>query len=138
MLRKFLVRDPTKRATLDILIDDAWINDSYTDSPIVINLAPDASQEPDDEIMRFMTDKFSVPRDQVVNCLKDDTYDDISAIYFLLADQKQSGKWTPYQPGVSPMSPVQLQQGTISPVSKAPPMATIGEDGKFCAPLLTI
>ena len=124
-----MVRDPTKRASLTIICDDIWINEGYTDSPVTDNIGPDPIQEPDDEILRFMTDKFSVPRDQILACLKENTYDDISAIYLLLIDQKQNGKWTPYQPGVSPMSPVQLQQGTATPVSKAPPMATIGEDG---------
>jgi hypothetical protein len=131
LLRKFLVRDPTKRATLNIVKDDAWINETYTESPITENIGPDVIHDPDEEILRFITDKFSVPRDQIVNCLQENAYDDITAIYLLLADQKQNGKWTPYQPGVSPMSPVQLQQGTVTPASKAPQMATIGEDGKL-------
>lgn len=131
LLRKFLVREPSKRANLGVVKNDPWIMEGFNDSPIKDDMEADIQQDPDEEIMRFMSDKFSFSRDQIVNCLDEKTYDDVSAIYMLLAEQKQSGKWMPYQSGVSPISPVQLQQGTMTPVSRAPLMQTIGENGKL-------
>ncbi|KAI3638604.1 hypothetical protein MIR68_003102 [Amoeboaphelidium protococcarum] len=130
LLRKFLVRDPTKRSTLDVVSDDAWINDGFDDSPVTKNIQPDISLAPDEEIIRMMCDKFNLSPEMILGSLQANAYDDIGAIYMLLHDQKQSGKWTPYSnPNqLSPMSPIQLQQGTATPISRAPLMQAIGED----------
>lgn len=114
-----------------MLIDDPWINDGFTESPITAEVLPDPIKSLDEEVIRFMCDKFTLTRDQIIKSLEDNNYDDISAIYLLLLDQKSSGKWSSYNSqGLTPMSPVQLQQGTASPVSKAPiDMGTIGEEG---------
>ncbi|KAJ3158829.1 Map microtubule affinity-regulating kinase [Geranomyces michiganensis] len=88
LLRKFLVRDPYKRAGLEMLIDDAWINEGYTDSPI----STDVSQkvEENDAIIRLMVQKYSLDRDVLIQKLRDNVYDEVSSIYYLLYYEKDT------------------------------------------------
>ena len=137
LLRKFLVRDPTKRASLDMIADDPWLNDGF-DGPAVVQELPssDAEKSMDEEICRFIVEKFNVPYDQLVGSLKQGTCDDIAAIYMLLVDQKATGKWSPSSANmISPLSPVNLQQGSATPISRPTQMGTIGEEGQ---PAVTI
>jgi hypothetical protein len=113
-------------------MDDAWINDGFPDSPITKEVPVDHALAPDDDIIRFMVDKLGVSRDQIMTTLKESYYDDVGAIYMLLAEQRRSGKWTPPPAGsngLSPMSPVHLANGTVTPASRASNMGVIGEDG---------
>lgn len=135
LLRKFLVRDPTKRASLDMLVDDVWLNEGYETPATVQDLPSDPNETPDEDICRFVTEKFNIPYDQIINSLRENNYDDVTAIYILLRDQKLSGKWTPLSStGLSPMSPMQLQAGTATPISRPSNMGTIGEDADAVAP----
>jgi MAP/microtubule affinity-regulating kinase len=116
---------------LDLLIDDSWINEGYDSSAIVQELPTDPSEDPDDEICRFINEKFNIPYEQTVGSIRENNYDDITAIYFLLHDQKSNGKWSipTTGAGLSPMSPMALQQGTSTPASRPSQMGTIEEDG---------
>ncbi|TPX33575.1 hypothetical protein SmJEL517_g03569 [Synchytrium microbalum] len=86
LLRKFLIRDPFKRAGLEMLIDDPWINESFPDSPIV----GDVSQkiEEDENIIRLIEIKYKVDREAVIHSLRENVYDDIAAIYYLLYHER--------------------------------------------------
>ncbi|KAJ3178076.1 Map microtubule affinity-regulating kinase [Geranomyces variabilis] len=88
LLRKFLVRDPYKRAGLEMLIDDAWINEGHADSPI----STDVSQkvEENEAIIRLMVQKYSLDRDVLIQKLKDNVYDEVSSIYYLLYYEKDT------------------------------------------------
>eukprot|EP00158_Paraphelidium_tribonemae_P005171 Partr_v1_DN27202_c0_g2_i1_m38488 putative Map microtubule affinity-regulating kinase len=88
LLRKFLVRDPTKRPHLDILIDDPWLNEGYDDSPIVKTVTDTLVSE-DKLVISLMESKFGVDRATLIANLKDQVYDDTMAIYFLLWNEKQ-------------------------------------------------
>ncbi|KAI9027832.1 MAP/microtubule affinity-regulating kinase 1 [Hyaloraphidium curvatum] len=90
LLRKMLVRDPTKRASLDFLADDAWINEGYADSPIIKDVSS-APVEEDEEIIAAMIRKFPpMERDTLLQSLRQNLYDDISAIYYLMYYEKQA------------------------------------------------
>ncbi|KAI8818707.1 kinase-like domain-containing protein, partial [Fimicolochytrium jonesii] len=82
LLRKFLVRDPYKRSGLEMLIDDPWINEGHPDSPI----STDVSQkvEENDSIIRLMVQKFNFDRDAILQKLRENVYDEVSSIYYLL------------------------------------------------------
>jgi len=86
LLRKFLVRDPTKRATLDHVADDSWLNEGYEGS--CLWQADDIDVKEDDEIIRIMETKFGISRDQTLKSLREDVYDDIGAIYHLFYHEK--------------------------------------------------
>ncbi|TPX41494.1 hypothetical protein SeMB42_g05552 [Synchytrium endobioticum] len=82
LLRKFLIRDPFKRAGLEMLIDDPWINEGYTDSPIVGDISQKV--EEDENIIRLIEIKYKVDRETIIHSLRENVYDDIAAIYYLL------------------------------------------------------
>jgi len=81
LLRKFLVRDPTKRATLDIVADDAWLNEGYDTSCLWQENEVEVRE--DEDIIRIMDEKFHIGREQTLKALKEDAYDDVAAIYHL-------------------------------------------------------
>jgi MAP/microtubule affinity-regulating kinase len=88
LLRKFLIRDPTKRASLEMLIDDPWINEGYSDSPIKKN--EEEVVTIDETIIQFMVQKYKFDREQIIKSLDDNVYDDTSAIYYLLYNEKKN------------------------------------------------
>lgn len=88
LLRKFLIRDPYKRASLEMLIDDPWINEGYSDSPIKKNQEEIITT--DESIIQFMVTKYKFDREQIIKSLDDNVYDDTSAIYYLLYNEKKN------------------------------------------------
>ncbi|KAI8895395.1 kinase-like domain-containing protein [Globomyces pollinis-pini] len=86
LLKKFLVRDPLKRNSLEILIDDPWINESYTDSPISTDMSE--TVEEDEAIINIITAKFKLDKDTILTALRENVYNDISAVYYLLYYEK--------------------------------------------------
>jgi len=88
LLRKFLIRDPYKRASLEMLIDDPWINEGYSDSPIKKN--EEEVITTDESIIQFMVQKYKFDREQIIKSLDDNVYDDTSAIYYLLYNEKKN------------------------------------------------
>jgi len=92
LIKKFLVRDPSKRASLDLFRDDPWINEGFTDSPIDVNL--DETIEKDDEIIDMIVEKYNVDKKKLISNLDNIVYDDISAIYYLMYYDKQNKEAT--------------------------------------------
>ena len=85
LLRKMLVKDPSKRATLDLLLDDPWLNTEGV-NPLTEDLS--LKVEEDERIFKIMQSKYNFSKDQVQHSLKENLYDDISAIYYLLYCEK--------------------------------------------------
>ncbi|KAJ3116136.1 Map microtubule affinity-regulating kinase [Phlyctochytrium bullatum] len=88
LLRKFLIRDPYKRAGLEILNDDPWINEGYNDSPISADLSQKV--EEDENIIRIMEAKYHIDRETVLHSLRENIYDDVAAVYYLLYYEKEA------------------------------------------------
>jgi MAP/microtubule affinity-regulating kinase len=88
LLRKFLVRDPTKRPDLEILLDDQWLNEGFTATAVVRDVTEQLVGE-DQQIMQIMDTKFGVEKDIIATGLKNNIYDDVMAIYFLLWNEKK-------------------------------------------------
>lgn len=86
LLRKFLVRDPEKRSGLDMLIDDIWINEGFTDSPISTDVS--TILDVDENIIRLIEQKYKIERDAIIDGINDNTYNDLTAIYYLLYYEK--------------------------------------------------
>jgi len=82
LLRKFLVRDPLRRHGLEIVIDDTWLNDGYGDSPISVDLGQKV--EEDEKVIKLMATKYQVSREEVLQALRGNAYNDIAATYYLL------------------------------------------------------
>ncbi|KAI9175981.1 hypothetical protein H9P43_006345 [Blastocladiella emersonii ATCC 22665] len=86
LLRKFLVRDPTKRTSLDFLADDPWINEGYSESPICSDLSMKISE--DENLIKMIEQKFHIDRDSILKSLRDGVYDDVSALYYLMYHER--------------------------------------------------
>jgi MAP/microtubule affinity-regulating kinase len=85
-----LVRDPAKRSTLEFLSDDTWINEGYPDSPVERDLSS-APVEEDEEIIAAILRKLPpMERETLLQSLRQNMYDDISAIYYLMYYEKQA------------------------------------------------
>ncbi|KAH6573884.1 hypothetical protein BASA50_007475 [Batrachochytrium salamandrivorans] len=132
LLRKFLVRDPVKRGSLEILLDDPWINESYGDSPISTDLSQKV--EEDESVIKVIEAKYKVDRDTVLQALRDNIYNDIAAVYYLLYYEKAtrdsiSGECS--IPDIIQMSsPTRVKEPSSNPgAAKAPNMMRIDEDG---------
>jgi len=88
LLRKFLIRDPYKRASLEVLIDDPWINEGYDNSPIQADMSHPMVHE--ESIVKLIEQRFKVDRETVMQSLADNAYDDIAAVYYLLYFEKET------------------------------------------------
>ncbi|KAJ3297919.1 Map microtubule affinity-regulating kinase [Borealophlyctis nickersoniae] len=153
LLRKFLIRDPYKRSGLEMLIDDPWINEGYSDSPI----ASDLSQrvEEDESIIKLMEQKYKIDRETIVQGLRENVYDETTAIYYLLYYEKDmrvnltadvtalpasasntlpaiSGPPSVHEPATSPVAAA-VPHGRDSAGAK-PAMMPIDEDGVLPPP----
>lgn len=129
LLRKFLIRDPYKRASLDILIDDPWINEGYPDSPIVSDLALKPVTE-DESLIKVMETKFHIDRNTVLKALREGIYDDVAAIYYLLyheRDQK-GGDLGAVGPATIKIVQPPPQAGSTAGPKKESDMVPIDED----------
>jgi MAP/microtubule affinity-regulating kinase len=87
LLRKFLVRDPLRRHGLEIVIDDTWLNDGYGDSPISVDLGQKV--EEDEKVIKLMATKYQVSREEVLQALRGNAYNDIAATYYLLYHEQE-------------------------------------------------
>lgn len=129
MLKKFLVRDPVKRNTLEILIDDPWINESYGDSPISTDLSETVAE--DENVIKLMESKFKIDRESVLQALRDNVYNDTSAIYFLLYYEKDNRTNTENDvPDITKIaSPTKKDSGAATSPATGKAMPIIDENG---------
>lgn len=120
-----MVRDPAKRGTLELFIDDAWINESYDHSPIVKDIS--IKTDEDDQIIKLIEAKFHVDRETVLKSMRENIYDDISALYYLIYNEKETRGRIEADILNSPSIADRIfeQQKNI----KAPLMSRIEEDG---------
>ncbi|KNE67824.1 CAMK/CAMKL/MARK protein kinase [Allomyces macrogynus ATCC 38327] len=128
LLRKFLVRDPTKRASLDIIADDPWLNEGYTEPPICNDLSMKITE--DENLIKMIELKFHIERDVIVKSLRDNVYDDISALYYLMYHERdRTGDYSRVNQvlnGVNvPTTAMSPTSGAVSPPPSMMPMAAI-------------
>ncbi|KAJ3187535.1 Serine/threonine-protein kinase par-1 [Gaertneriomyces sp. JEL0708] len=129
LLRKFLVREPTKRAGLEMLIDDPWINEGFSDSPISTDVSQQVSE--DDSIIKLMEAKYHIDPAVIIQKLRDNVYDDVSSIYYLLYYEKDAKGNITQEMLASPVSTAApaLPSAHAKEASQKPNMMRIDEDG---------
>ncbi|KAI8840730.1 Ser/Thr protein kinase PAR-1Balpha splicing variant [Chytriomyces cf. hyalinus JEL632] len=115
LLRKFLVRDPYKRGSLELLTDDIWINDGYNDSPIQVDMG--CTVEEDEVILLSLQSKFGIDKATALKSLRDNKYDDVAAVYFLLYFERhqRSRRNSEIPPGTVPVINTALSPPAASP-----------------------
>jgi MAP/microtubule affinity-regulating kinase len=121
LLRKFLVRDPYKRASLDVLVDDPWINEGYNDSPITTDLS--IRMEEDETVIKILESKYHIRRDAILHSLRENIFDDIAATYYLIACEKEgrSRSNTESKPSNNSPPSADLRQEPQSAMAALPP-----------------
>ena len=86
-MKKMLVRNPSKRSTLEVIQDDKWLNDGFDKNPLSIEYHEINLH--DREVLEIMELKLAITKKSLVPDLESNVYDDRTAIYFLLHDAKQ-------------------------------------------------
>ncbi|KAJ3204716.1 MAP/microtubule affinity-regulating kinase 3 [Entophlyctis luteolus] len=86
LIKKMLVIDPKKRATLEQVKKDPWFTEGYENEelqpPVQLNLSQDQKSQVLDEL-----EEIGFERTAILKALKDNTYDHMAATFFLTADR---------------------------------------------------
>ncbi|KAJ3258919.1 Serine/threonine-protein kinase par-1 [Chytriomyces hyalinus] len=118
LLRKFLIRDPFKRANLDFLNDDPWINDGYAESPIARDISTTVQE--DEVIIKLLETKYNISAESVQKCLRENIYDDVAAMYYLLYYDKEAKSRRPSEVPQSGVPSIQIPDSSDSPPLASP------------------
>eukprot|EP00128_Syssomonas_multiformis_P011563 Colp12_sorted_trinity150504_noHs@36419 len=86
LLKKFLNINPQQRATLDVIMQDKWMNIGYEDQPLKYLEPPPETFDDEDRIDQMI--KMGFTRDEIKESMENQVYDHIAATYFLLKDKK--------------------------------------------------
>lgn len=109
------------------MVDDPWINDGYGDSPISIDVGETVIE--DEAIIKQVESKFKLDRDSVLKALRDGSYNDIAAIYYLLYyNQENRDSRMPSDSPNSDIIQVSSRTKEKSVVILTPAMGKIEED----------
>ena len=134
LLRKMLVLEPEKRASIDDIKADKWFNEGMENEVLPVP-APLILTPEQEEVVYKELEEIGLDRHAVKKSLDDNSYDSLAATYYLVADRKfktkltnESGKTAELVPSAVP--PPQLPSSPTKPkASEAPNMGTISEDG---------
>nr|XP_047132796.1 MAP/microtubule affinity-regulating kinase 3 isoform X3 [Hydra vulgaris] len=86
LLKKFLVLNPEKRAPLDVIMTDKWMNIGYESE----ELKPYIEPKPDlnDQRRLDVMVKMGFTMDEITEALKSNKYDEVMATYLLLDENR--------------------------------------------------
>ncbi|TNN07695.1 MAP/microtubule affinity-regulating kinase 4, partial [Schistosoma japonicum] len=110
LLRKLLVLNPSKRITLRNVMTDKWLNIGYEDNVLKPYVEPPTDYN-DTERLEIMR-KMGYRPDDVREALIKQSFNNVTAIYLLLADPKT--RLTLPTGSLSPSNQSQSQQGNIT------------------------
>ncbi|XP_065563714.1 MAP/microtubule affinity-regulating kinase 3-like isoform X7 [Artemia franciscana] len=82
LLKKFLVLNPTKRASLEAIMKDRWMNLGFEDDELKPFVEPDSDLNDQKRIEILLG--MGYPRSDIEDSLKSQKYDDVFATYLLL------------------------------------------------------
>jgi MAP/microtubule affinity-regulating kinase len=95
LLKKFLVLNPTKRANLETIMKDKWMNIGFEADDELKPYTEPLPDLSDQSRIEFLTKDLKYSRDQVEESLRNRKYDEVMATYMLLAaknsDQFETG-----------------------------------------------
>jgi MAP/microtubule affinity-regulating kinase len=84
LLKKFLVLNPTRRAALESIMKDKWMNINYENDDLKPYEEPNQDFSDISRIETIIRDS-AYNREQIIDSLTSRKYDDIMAFYLLLA-----------------------------------------------------
>ena len=91
LIKKMLVLDPSKRATMAQLREDKWFNEGYENQPLEEPRTFELTKEQHESILSDLED-IGMDRERTVKSLDEGNYDSHAATYYLLADRKYRKK----------------------------------------------
>lgn len=86
LMRKFLTRDPKRRVCLEYIAEDPWMNRGHENSPVLVEGYEEVGE--DTSLINAIHKKFNIPREVIIEGIRNNTYDENMAIYYLLYHQK--------------------------------------------------
>ncbi|XP_017490653.1 PREDICTED: serine/threonine-protein kinase MARK2-like [Rhagoletis zephyria] len=96
LIRRMLVLDPPRRYTIEQIKNHRWVCGEARDVGGMIqsnaNMDGTSSIEPNEDILRIMSEFAGIPPDKTKTSLKKNSYDHVAAIYLLLQDRVNSKK----------------------------------------------
>uniref|UniRef100_A0A1B6D154 SNF-related serine/threonine-protein kinase n=4 Tax=Clastoptera arizonana TaxID=38151 RepID=A0A1B6D154_9HEMI len=98
LISKMLVREPEKRATLEDIANDPWLEaDTQSDLALPLVSRQHISEEDHTLIVQKMVNGEIATKEEILEALDKDEYNHITATYFLLAERKLRA-YEPKQP----------------------------------------
>ncbi|XP_011213693.2 probable serine/threonine-protein kinase nek3 isoform X1 [Bactrocera dorsalis] len=96
LIRRMLVLDPSRRYTINQIKTHRWVCGEARDTVVVtqcsVNMDGTSSIEPNEDILRIMSEFAGIPPEKTKASLKKNSYDHVAAIYLLLQDRVNSKK----------------------------------------------
>ncbi|XP_054729935.1 serine/threonine-protein kinase SIK2 isoform X1 [Anastrepha obliqua] len=96
LIRRMLVLDPSRRYTIEQIKTHRWVCGEARDTGGMIqynvNMDGTSSIEPNEDILRIMSEFAGIPPEKTKTSLKKNSYDHVAAIYLLLQDRVNSKK----------------------------------------------
>ncbi|XP_069965534.1 MAP/microtubule affinity-regulating kinase 3 isoform X2 [Bactrocera oleae] len=96
LIRRMLVLDPSRRYTINQIKSHRWVcgeaRDTVAISQCNVNMDGTSSIEPNEDILRIMSEFAGIPPEKTKASLKKNSYDHVAAIYLLLQDRVNSKK----------------------------------------------
>jgi MAP/microtubule affinity-regulating kinase len=132
LLKKFLVLNPTKRATLDLIMSDKWMNIGFEMEELkpYIEPHPDISNE---ERKKKMV-QMGYSQKEIQDSLSENKFDEICATYILLGLQDEQLVSHPSSSSLSPIGgglehSISMTPSTNPPISPSPRITSGGGGG---------
>ena len=69
-----------------MLADDPWINEGYDSSPIMTDMSTNIDE--DETLIKLIEQKFSISPDQIRKSIREEVYDDVSSLYYMMYHEK--------------------------------------------------
>lgn len=91
LINSMLCRDPSKRATLDMIAGNEWVCSGHhapLSDMLPLVTREHLTEEEHAHIIQKMASGSIAPRDAIIDCLDRNEYNHITATYFLLAERK--------------------------------------------------
>lgn len=102
LISRMLVREPEKRATLEDIANDPWLEaDTQTDLSLPLVSRQHISDEDHALIVQKMVNGKIATKEEVLDALDRNEYNHITATYFLLAERKLRSQEPRFQPKAS-------------------------------------
>lgn len=104
LLKKFLILNPSRRATLDVVMGDKWMNIGFEDDELLPYLEPVYDINDQTRIQKMIQMGYNVH--DIQESLADNRYDELCATYMLLGSQMNLQSLS--HPSSSSLSPINV------------------------------